>query len=215
MLPVAALWYKEKRPANNYLKFTQKNNKLMNNYYTFFVSIAIVLSMFACGGSAEKNKTHVAKDTLQKDTIPKTPVDTAGKPTTPAPATSAALSFEKVNKMIVNEWKVKAVLAPNGQTDARDDQQKKQMKQSSIVFNADGSQSMNVKLKKETVSEEGRWKLTDDGGEVVMISPTGKERRFKIEEISKDRLKLRTVLDQTGIVLEAKDAAPTGPVKKK
>lgn len=190
----------------------------MNNYYAFFVSIAIVLSMFACGEPSEKaEKKTTTKDTAQtKDSLPKMPDDTAtAAPKTPAPDTSTTLSFEKVNKMIVNEWKVKAVLAPNGQTDARDDQQKEQMKKSSIVFNADGSQSMNVKLKKETVSEEGRWKLTDDGGEVIMIAPTGKERHFKIEEITKDRLKLRTVLDQTGIVLEAKDAVPTGPLKKK
>ncbi len=186
----------------------------MNSYYTFFVSMSIILSMFACGGKSVKNEQqNVAKDSVKKDTLPAKTPDTTQKETV-VDSSVEVVGMAKVAKMIVNEWKVKAVLAPGKQTNAMDDQQKARMEKSSIVFKADGSQSMNVQLKKETISEEGRWKLAEEGRQVIMVSPSGKERIFKIEEITQDKLKLRAVIDMSGIVLEAKDATPSGPVKK-
>lgn len=186
----------------------------MNKYYTFFISFALACSLFACGGKTSKNEkqdTTKIGDTSQK-TAPVSKPDTHAK-AEETKASSQTPSLEKITQMIVNEWKVKAVLAPNGQTNAMDEKQKAMMEQSSIIFNADGSQSMNVPLEKEVIKEEGRWKLAEEGKQVVMVSPSGKERIFKIEEITKDKLKLRVLLDKSGIVLQAKDAVPSGPVK--
>lgn len=182
----------------------------------YFYSMLLAVFLCACGNSANKENTQ---DTTKKaDTAQVKSADTTNKvdSTNATDNNDTPVSqLDSVKKMIVNEWKVQAVLAPGKENNVMDEQQKEKMKNSSIVFKADGSQSMNVELKKEKISEEGRWKLAKDGEEVVMISPDGKERVFKIEEITKATLKLRAVIDEAGIVLRAKDAPPIGPLKKK
>lgn len=184
----------------------------MNKHYTFTTLIALILFMVACGGKTTKNDQDTT-NTTSKDTSPVVKPDTSQKTTATDSSSSEAKGVDQIAQMIVNEWKVKEVLAPNGQTNAMDDKQKAMMENSSIIFNSDGSQSMNVPLEKEVIKEEGRWKLAEEGKQVIMVSPSGKERIFKIEEITKDRLKLRVLLDMSGIVLQAKNASPSGPVK--
>jgi hypothetical protein len=185
----------------------------MNKHYTFTTLIVLILFMFACGGEANKNDQKDTTANTSKDTTPVAKPDTSQKASVADSSSSKAKGVDQIAQMIVNEWKVKEVLAPNGQTNAMDDKQKAMMENSSIIFNADGSQSMNVPLEKEVIKEEGRWKLAEEGKQVIMVSPSGKERIFKIEEITKDRLKLRVLIDMSGIVLQAKNAAPSGPVK--
>ncbi|OJJ15634.1 hypothetical protein BKI52_37765 [marine bacterium AO1-C] len=175
------------------------------------------LLLISCGESktAENNNT---KDTSAKeDTTQTGQTDTTTNTettNTPDNATTPQNSEDSIKVFLVNEWQVQAVLAPGKEGNVMDEQQKEKMKKSSIVFKADGSQSMNVELKDEKISEEGRWRLMKAGKEVAMISPGGKERVFKIEEITRSKLKLRAILDQSGIVLRAKNAPSIGPLKK-
>lgn len=191
----------------------------MKSYYTMLVSLILILFLNACGGASNEAKN--IDNTSIKDTTQaiETPTNTSksnnysANPESPATNTEGS-RFSQNNRLIINEWKVKAVLAPGKKDNVMSDQQKAQMKNALIIFRADGSQSMNAELNKEKINEEGRWKLSADGKQVVMISPNGKERRFTIEGISKDKLTLRAVIDHSGIILEAKNAAPVGPFKE-
>lgn len=191
----------------------------MKNYYAVFVSLMLISFLNACGGASNETKnTDDAKDTTQMTKTPhKADTSKTDTSTDSSKAESSSdieeNSFSQNNRLIVNEWKVKAVLAPGKKDNVMSDQQKAQMKNALIIFRADGSQSMNAELNKEKINEDGRWKLSADGKQVVMISPNGKERRFTIEEISKDKLTLRAVIDHSGIILEAKNASPAGPLK--
>ncbi len=182
----------------------------MIKYYPIFLFF-----LFSCGGTKSTEQDHT-KDTIPKqDTVQISQTDSiTDKDSTENSKTSLNSSLDSVKHFLVNEWQVQAVLAPGKDNNVMDEQQKEKMKNSSIIFRADGSQSMNVELKNELVSEEGRWRLMKEGQEVAMISPGGKERIFKIEQITKVELKLRATLDQSGIVLRAKNAPPIGPLKK-
>jgi len=182
----------------------------------YYPILLLSLLLFACGGG-KTTENNAVSDSSQKADTTQTPtpgsatdIDTASVGTDAMPENNE----DSVKLFIVNEWQVQAVLAPGKDNNVMDEQQKEKMKKSSIIFKADGSQSMNVELKDEKISEEGRWRLTKGGKEVAMISPGGKERIFKIEQITKTELKLRAVLDQSGIVLRAKNAPSIGPLKK-
>ena len=177
--------------------------------------LLLSLLLFACGGGTTSENGSALDSSQKEDSVSQVPKpNTTSADTVSTNEVTPATNEDSVKLFIVNEWQVQAVLAPGKDNNVMDEQQKEKMKKSSIIFKADGSQSMNVELKDEKISEEGRWRLTKGGKEVAMISPGGKERVFEIEQITRTELKLRAVLDQSGIVLRAKDAPPKGPLKK-
>ncbi|HAS41409.1 MAG TPA: hypothetical protein DCS93_13070 [Microscillaceae bacterium] len=180
----------------------------------YYPILLLSLLLFACGGGATFENGGATDSSQKGDSVSQVPDTTTSTDTVSTNEVTPATSEDSVKLFIVNEWQVQAVLAPGKDNNVMDEQQKEKMKKSSIIFKADGSQSMNVELKDEKISEEGRWRLTKGGKEVAMISPGGKERVFEIEQITRTELKLRAVLDQSGIVLRAKDAPPKGPLKK-